>query len=175
MPDSWPRRSFVTASHDQRSDDVTDKVKKILMGLAALAALALGGAAIAGAANGGSTPGAAEERTAGDTDNVQDENGKDDATEGKEEADKVVTGSAADSARAAAEAKTGGKAGEVEADNENGGAYDVNVTKSDGSEVEVQLDAQFKVLGVEAHDQGDQAGEQDAAGEQGETNDDGAR
>jgi len=66
---------------------MTSKLKRMIAALAALAALALGGSAISGATNGGSSskPQAATEEShssqAADRDNVQDENGKDDATE----------------------------------------------------------------------------------------------
>jgi uncharacterized membrane protein YkoI len=156
---------------------VTNRLKKIVLGVAALAALALGGSAIAGAASGGTdspaqTPAAAPENSGTDTDNVQDENGKDDATEGSEKgdgagsdqgdaSDKPVAAANAERARQAALAETGGgKAGNVEADNEKGASYDVEVTKTDGTTVDVQLDDQFKVVAVDkGGDNQDEAGD----------------
>lgn len=68
---------------------MTKRFQKIIAGVAALAAFALGGAAISQATSPdtGKTPSAGQERpvapesSAADPDNVQDENGKDDATE----------------------------------------------------------------------------------------------
>jgi hypothetical protein len=71
-----------------------------------------------------------------------------------------VTGADADSAKAAALKETGGgKAGDVEADDE-GAAYVVEVTKTDGSVVDVRLDDKFAVIGVEKANAGDQSGDQ---------------
>lgn len=77
-----------------------DRIKKALVAVAALGALAFGGSAIAQAAGDGGQPATAQpaaestenapENSATDTDNIQDENGKDDASEqdenGKEDA-----------------------------------------------------------------------------------------
>ena len=68
---------------------MTDKAKKLVAAIAALAALAVGAAALAQAGDtpAQSQPGAeaseatAPENSAAGKDNVQDENGKDDATE----------------------------------------------------------------------------------------------
>jgi uncharacterized membrane protein YkoI len=85
-------------------------------------ALALGGAAIAGA-NGG---------------------GDDDQT------DKPIAGPALDRASAAALDHTGGgKVTETEAGDEEG-AYEVEVTLEDGSQVDVHLDKSFHVIGSAA-------------------------
>ena len=110
------------------------KMKKVVLGVLALAALALGGAAIAGA-------------TGGDDD------------DGSERA---ITGEALDRASAAALQETGG--GEVtgtEAGDEEG-AYEVEVTRSDGSQVDVHLDEGFNVLNqVDDGDSGEQDGPED--------------
>jgi uncharacterized membrane protein YkoI len=59
-----------------------------------------------------------------------------------------LTGDAAASAKAAAEAKVpGGTVLRVETD--NGGVYEAHVRKSDGTEVEVKLDKAFAVTAVE--------------------------
>jgi len=164
---------------------VTDKIKKLLLGVAALAALALGGSALAGAASGGKDTAAQQsevaegpeqneaggaENPATDRDDVQDENGKDDATE---QSDKAVTGAEASRAEAAAAAKTGGTPGSVERDSENGATYEVEVIKPDGQKADVRLDEQFEVVTVESDDEQDQGGdnetgEQDEAAEQSE-------
>jgi uncharacterized membrane protein YkoI len=99
------------------------KLKKLLITVAALAALALGGAALAGASSGGS------------------ENG---------DASKAITGDAKAKAEQAALAKTGGgKVNQTELDNENGATYEVEVTKTDGSTVDVRLGDKFDVIAVE--------------------------
>jgi hypothetical protein len=64
-----------------------------------------------------------------------------------EDAEKPVTGSAADRAKAAAVKYVGGgTAGEVTTDFQGAG-YEVTVTRSDGSTVEVHLDRSFNVMG----------------------------
>jgi hypothetical protein len=61
-----------------------------------------------------------------------------------------VTGPQADRATAAALAYTkGGTANAVERDNEDGATWEVEVTKPDGTTVDVRLDAAFKVMGVD--------------------------
>ena len=110
------------------------QLKKTLMIVAALAALALGGAALAGAASGGEEPG-------------------DDGA--------ALTGSTLDRASKAALAATGGgTVNETERDGENGATYEVEVAKPGGGEVDVRLDEQFKVVVVE-DDHEDDAGDED--------------
>ncbi|MEA2386772.1 MAG: hypothetical protein QOJ22_946 [Thermoleophilaceae bacterium] len=135
------------------------KFKRIILGIAALAALALGGSALAGAADDGT------------------EAGKPPAAERAEsEADRSLEGADADRARTAAEQATGGKAGEVERDNvdseedeaadDDGGAqegyqspanaaYEVEVDRG-GKEVEVYLDSNFQVLDTQVDDEDEQ-------------------
>jgi hypothetical protein len=61
-----------------------------------------------------------------------------------------VTGADADRAKAAALAETGGgRANAVERDSENGATWEVEVTKADGSTVDVRLDAAFHTVVVE--------------------------
>ena len=111
-----------------------DKFKGMLIAIAALAALALGGTAIAGAAGGGG-----------------DDNGT----------DKAIQGQALKRASEAALAHTGGgKVTETEAGDEEG-AYEVEVTRADGSQVDVHLDKQFNVLNSSADHEG--SGGQDSA------------
>ena len=105
-----------------------DKLKGVLIGIAAVAVLATGGAAIAGATGGGD----------------------DDAT------DKPIAGKALDQAEAAALKSTGGgKVTETEVGDEEG-YYEVEVTRGDGSQVDVHLDQGFKVLStVDDNDSGE--------------------
>ena len=104
--------------------------KSGLIAVAAAAALGGGGAAIAGAAG-----------------------GDDDAT------DRAITGPALDRAGAAALNHTGGgRVTETEIGDEEG-AYEVEVTRADGSQVDVHLDSGFKVLGSAADGEADGAGD----------------
>lgn len=76
-----------------------------------------------------------------------------------------ATGPAADRARAAAVAHVGGgKATEVEQEGENGGVWEVEVTKTDGTSVEVNLDANYGIVGV-----GDDSAQDDGADDQNES------
>jgi uncharacterized membrane protein YkoI len=96
-----------------------DKLKGAVVAVVVVAALAVGGAAIAGAAGGG---------------------GDDDAT------DRAISGAALDRAKAAALDHTGGgKVSGTEAGDEEG-AYEVEVTRADGSQVDVHLDKGFNVI-----------------------------
>jgi uncharacterized membrane protein YkoI len=113
---------------------VTNKVKGIVIAVAAIAALAIGGTAIASSLGG-------------------DDDGS----------DKAITGSALDKAKTAALAHTGGgKVTETEAGDEEG-AYEVEVTMPDGSQVDVHLDKSFDVLSQSADEDGsgDDAGERE--------------
>jgi uncharacterized membrane protein YkoI len=109
-----------------------NKVKRALIVVAGLAALALGGAAIATATG------------------VGDDDGS----------DKAITGSALDRASAVALKHTGGgKVTETEAGDEEG-AYEVEVTLNDGSQVDVHLDEGFNV--ISQADDGNEGGEDDS-------------
>jgi len=104
------------------------RIKRGLVAGAAIAALAGGGAAIAGATGGGD----------------------DDGTE------QTITGSALDRAKAAALQHTGGgQVSETEVRDEEG-YYEVEVTRDDGSQVDVHLDRAFNVLDSESDGSGDE-------------------
>jgi uncharacterized membrane protein YkoI len=61
-----------------------------------------------------------------------------------------ATGPGANQARAAALAHLGGgRANAVERDNEKGATWEVEVTKANGSTVDVRLDAAYKVIAVD--------------------------
>jgi uncharacterized membrane protein YkoI len=110
---------------------MNDKLKGAAIAAAVIAALAVGGAAIAGAAGGGD----------------------DDAS------DRPISGAALDRASAAALEHTGGgRVTGTEAGDEEG-AYEIEVTRADGSQVDVHLDRHFKVLG--GADDNDRSGEGD--------------
>jgi uncharacterized membrane protein YkoI len=107
---------------------VKDKLTGVAVAIAAAAVLAVGAAAIAGATGGG------------------DDNA----------ADEAISGQALDRAKAAALEHTGGgTVTETEA-GDGEGAYEVEVTRAVGSQVEVHLDKDFNVIS--------QAGDDDQGG-----------
>jgi uncharacterized membrane protein YkoI len=105
--------------------------KKFLITGACIAALAAGGAGVAAATGGG------------------------------DDSEQPITGSALDKAEAAALAETGGgTVTETETGDEES-LYEVEVTRDDGSQVDVQLDPNFDVVGSEADDEGeDESGDE---------------
>jgi uncharacterized membrane protein YkoI len=112
---------------------MNNRLKGGLVAAAAVAVLAGGGAAIAGATGGG------------------DDNGT----------EQPITGNALDKAKAVALQETGG--GQVSATEvrDEEGYYEVEVTRSDGSQVDVHLDRGFRVLDSSA----DGSGSDEAAGD----------
>jgi uncharacterized membrane protein YkoI len=120
-----------------------DKTKGVLAAIAAVAVLGVGGAAIASAAGGSdsSTPATQSSEPA--------EN-----ESGPEEADQPIGGGTAlDRASAAALQSTdGGQVTETEVGDEES-YYEVEVTRDDGSQVDVQLDRSFNVVGSSADEE----------------------
>ena len=98
-------------------------MKRTIITLTTVGALAAGGTAIAGAAG-----------------------GDDDAT------DRAITGSALEKAKAAALADTPGRVTETEVGDEES-YYEVEVTRPDGSQVDVQLDRDFNVVSSSADEE----------------------
>ena len=121
------------------------KVKQVGLGVAALSGAAVGGAAVAGAAT--SHPGAATAPAApSDKPPPGMPNMPAPGTAAHEDHEKAVTGEAATKAQAAAvKAVGGGTGGDVTTDY-FGDGYEVTVTKSDGSKVEIHLDGSFDVM-----------------------------
>ncbi|MFL5824008.1 MAG: hypothetical protein ACJ764_11255 [Solirubrobacteraceae bacterium] len=117
--------------------------KKALAGVAALAALALGASAIATAASSGtSTP----RQGTSSTHPPLPFNCPAPGTAAHEDAEKPVTGTDAAKAQAAAvKALGGGTAGAVTTDY-FGKGFEVTVTKSDGTKVEVHMDSSYNVM-----------------------------
>jgi hypothetical protein len=86
------------------------------------------------------------------------------ATGGDDDAN--VTGPAADRARSAAvRIADGGKAGTVERDSDEGGAWEVEVTKPDGNTVDVELDGNYRRVSEEGDDDGAAESREDEASE----------
>jgi uncharacterized membrane protein YkoI len=135
---------------------VRDTIKKVLMGIAAVAALALGGAAIAGAASSGD--GAATEQGTATT-AQQDQAGQ--KSGDRQRTDETpLTGPTASRVEEAALAETGGGTVErVETDADGHAAYEAHVVKSDGTRVTVYVDEQFAVVGVEECEPGARPGD----------------
>jgi uncharacterized membrane protein YkoI len=80
------------------------------------------------------------------------------ATDG-DDAEAAITGDALQKASAAALAHTGGgRVTDTEVGDEES-LYEVEVTLDNGKQVDVQLDENFNVVGDEAEDQSDDAGE----------------
>jgi uncharacterized membrane protein YkoI len=103
---------------------MNDKLKGALITGSVIAALAVGGVAIAGAAGG------------------DDDDG----------GERAIGGAALDRASAAALDHTGGgRVTETETGDEES-YYEVEVTRDDGSQVDVQLDRDFQVVGSEGDD-----------------------
>jgi hypothetical protein len=73
-----------------------------------------------------------------------------------DDGDDQLTGPAADRAQAAALGITGGgTANAVERDSEDGATYEVEVTKTDGTTVDVRLDERFRLVTVEGDSETD--------------------
>jgi len=122
------------------------RIKKVGLGVAALAGAAVGGAAVAGAATSNSGTAAPPPQASGKPPPAL-RNMPAPGTAAHEEHEKAVTGAAADKVQAAAvKAVGGGTAGDVTTDY-FGNGYEVTVTKSDGSKVEIHLDSSFNVMG----------------------------
>jgi hypothetical protein len=160
---------------------MNDKLKKTLSGVGVLAAFGLGGAAWAGAQGGTSTPAPATSQPGADRPDAADkpDSGQADETQQK------LTGPDADRAgQAATDSVGGGKVLSVEKETpeapdpnekpdpgepsaaqeqtiDQDKAYSVEVQKSDGTKVDVTLDAAFKVL----HSEQDNEGSSDQGGE----------
>ena len=132
---------------------MTDKLKLAAGTAAAIAALGLGGAAIAGASGRGSDT-TTDKPVAGQ----ESDRGGDKA----EKPDKPIRGQALQRAKAVAlQATGGGKVTDTEVGDEEG-AYEVEVTRADGSQVDVHLDKRFNVLNQSSDGgKGDERGHQD--------------
>ena len=84
---------------------------------------------------------------------------------GGDDSEEPITGRALDRASQAAVQHTGGgRVTETEVGDEES-YYEVEVTRADGSQVDVQLDRAFDVVGAEADDESE-AGDDDAGGDE---------
>jgi hypothetical protein len=120
-------------------------IRSKLITAAAVGAAAAGGGAIASAATSASTS-SSSSGSASTTQQPPAFNMPAHGTAAHEDAEKPVTGADAGKAQAAAvKSVGGGTAGAVTTDYSQRG-YEVTVTKSDGSKVEVHLDSSFNVM-----------------------------
>ena len=115
------------------------RLTMILAGLAALAALALGGAAIANATG----------------------------VVGDDEGQQLSSSEAARAGAAALRATRGGTVQASERDNEKGATFEVEVRKLDGTVVDVRLDSSYRVVAVDDDQEtnDENGGQQEDAGE----------
>jgi uncharacterized membrane protein YkoI len=133
------------------------RAKKVLAGIAALAALAFGGAALAQAGSGsgaqdqgGSAPTASQSATEQGESTAPENSAADPST--------PINGSALDRAKAAAlDATGGGRVTGTEVRDEEG-YYEVEVVRNDGSQVDVHLDRAFNVTDQSADGGGSDGG-----------------
>jgi len=117
---------------------MNDRLYKTWVGLAAVAAAGLGGAAVAAGAGSSSKASTSTTTTT--------------AAKPAHTPETPLTGDVAAKAKAAAVAKVGGTAERASTENDSstaGAAYEVHVTKSDGTHVKVILDRDYNVLAVE--------------------------
>jgi len=124
MPSAWVHVRFGMIDQPQTNLEETDmkhRIKLLIGGTALVAAATLGtGVAIAGSG------------------------GDDDATE------RPIAGEARTRAEAAALASTGGGRVTATEEGDEESVYEVEVTRDDGSQVDVQLDRDFSVVGTKA-------------------------
>lgn len=140
---------------------MTRTIRKSLVGLAALAALALGGSALAGAATsttpstGSGAPTGTAAAPGGPGQGQPPSGTRPDPTKpgghvganGKTE--QALPSDVAAKVKAAAEAKvSGGTVERVETDVDHGSPYEAHVRKADGTELEVLVDSSFQVTAV---------------------------
>lgn len=108
-----------------------------VLGLIAFSA----GIAVAAGSGGETTPAAVSDEAPAD-DNEASET-EDEGNEGQDEGDASLTGASADKAADAALATTGGGTVLAVESDDGGAGYEVEIRKSDGSEVDVELDESF--------------------------------
>jgi uncharacterized membrane protein YkoI len=125
---------------------MTHKLKGILITAAAIAALALGGGAIAGATGGGHGKKADRNEKADDHSAKHGDSQK-----------RITGGSLARASKVALAHTGGGRVTDTEVRDEEG-YYEVEVTRSNGSQVDVHLDRNFNLLDASPDGAGDKPG-----------------
>jgi uncharacterized membrane protein YkoI len=122
---------------------MTKRHKGTLLAVAAIAALGGGGAAIAGATGGGGGDSSSAAEPAGGDDNATDQS---------------IKGTALDRAKAVALQQTGGGRVTATEIRDEEGYYEIEVRRSDGSQVDVHLDRNFNVLDASPDGSADRGG-----------------
>jgi hypothetical protein len=130
------------------------KVQRMVMGVAAIAALALGGSALADAASSGSSSSSSSQTTTTPSQSPQHQpprgpggpNGGHVGANGQREV--LLTGDTATKVEEAALAKVSGTVERVETDADHGSPYEAHIRKSDGTELEVLVNKNFEVTAV---------------------------
>jgi uncharacterized membrane protein YkoI len=87
-----------------------------------------------------------------DEDSERDDAADDDAEGADDEADVQASGPSADRARDAALARHPGRVTSVERESDGGATWEVEITRADGSSVEVGVDRQYRVVGSDVDD-----------------------
>ncbi|HSF62143.1 MAG TPA: PepSY domain-containing protein [Gaiellaceae bacterium] len=119
----------------------THRYLMLVVAVLGLIAFSAGIAVAAGSGGETTTPAAVSDEAPAD-DNEASET-EDDGNEGQDEGDASLTGASADKAAEAALATTGGGTVLAVESDDGGAGYEVEIRKSDGSEVDVELDESF--------------------------------
>jgi uncharacterized membrane protein YkoI len=122
------------------------RIRSMLVTGAAIGAAALGGSAIAGAASSSTTSTPAASPSAAQSQQQHDPSKGGHTANGKTET--LLTGDAASKVRAAALAKVPGTVERVETNVDSSAPYEAHIVKSDGTEVEVQVNSDYSVAAV---------------------------
>jgi hypothetical protein len=126
-----------------------ERTRKTAMALGAVGALALGGSAIAGAAdNGNSNSPGGSGSSSGTAAPRHDPSKGGHTVNGKTET--LLTGDVEAKVKAAALAKVPGTVERVETNVDSSAPYEAHIVKSDGTQVEVQVNKDFSVSAVNA-------------------------
>jgi uncharacterized membrane protein YkoI len=127
---------------------MTDRLKNVLLVVASVAALALGGSALAGAVSGSSLQGGSS--AAAIQTNAAPPAGRTGLPPQRAD-ETLLSGDTASTVRAAALAKVpGGTIERVETDADGHAKYEAHMTNASGSRVTVYVDADFDVVSVES-------------------------
>ena len=125
-----------------------DTARKTIATVAILAAAALGGSALANAASSSTTSGSTASNAASGSQSrpAHDPSKGGHQANGKTEV--LLTGDMAAKVKAAALAKVSGTVQRVETNVDGSAPYETHIRKSDGTEVEVQVNSDFTVADV---------------------------
>jgi uncharacterized membrane protein YkoI len=131
---------------------MSDKIKRGLLALVAVAGLAAGGAAIAGATSG--SGGSDQTATSSSDESAADQqSGRDEETGARDDGEGTpVTGSEFERASAVALDAAGGGHVSGSEKNDEEGYYEIEVTRDDGTQVDVHLDRNLNVIDASADD-----------------------